>query len=86
MTLEFVDNYINQKINANEQYIRFTFYELRVKHNLTEEETDKFLELAKNKFENTQYEVYFIGDTYEYQGEVKEVEQNELIVAIKSLK
>ena len=83
MTLEFVDTYINQKINSNEQFIRFTFYELRVKSDLTEEETNKFLELAKNKFENMQYEVYFIGDTYEYQGEVKEVEQNELMIAIK---
>lgn len=83
MTLGFVDDYINQKINANEHYIRFTFYELRVKCNLTEEETDKFLELAKNKFENMQYGVYFLGDTYEVEGQVREVEQNELLVAIK---
>lgn len=83
MTLEFVDSFINQKINSNENYVRFTFYELRVKYNLTEDETNKFLELAKNKFENMQYEVYFIGDTYEYQGATKEVEQNELMIAIK---
>ena len=83
MTLEFVDYYTNQKINANDKYIRFTFYELRVKNNLTEEETNKFLELAKNKFENMQYDVYFIGDTYEYAGQEKEVEQNELMIAIK---
>ena len=83
MTLEFVDSLINQKINANEDYVRFTFYELRVKYNLTEDETNKFLELAKNKFENMQYEVYFIGDTYNYQGNNKEVEQNELMIAIK---
>ena len=83
MTLEFVDSFINQKINSNEAYVRFTFYELRVKYNLTEDETNKFLELAKNKFENMQYEVYFIGDTYNYQGNNKEVEQNELMIAIK---
>ena len=83
MTLEFVDSFINQKINANENYVRFTFYELRVKYNLTEDETNKFLELAKNKFENMQYEVYFIGDTYEYAGTKKQVEQNELMIAIK---
>ena len=83
MTLEFVDSFINQKINANENYVRFTFYELRVKYNLTEDETNKFLELAKNKFENMQYEVYFIGDTYEYEGMKKQVEQNELMIAIK---
>jgi len=83
MTLEFVDSFINQKINASENYVRFTFYELRVKYNLTEDETNKFLELAKNKFENMQYEVYFIGDTYEYEGTEKLVEQNELMIAIK---
>lgn len=83
MTLEFVDSFINQKINSNENYVRFTFYELRVKYNLTEDETNKFLELAKNKFENMQYEVYFIGNTYEYQGITKQVEQNELMIAIK---
>ena len=83
MTLEFVDSFINQKINANENYVRFTFYELRVKYNLTEDETNKFLELATNKFENMQYEVYFIGDTYEYAGTKKQVEQNELMIAIK---
>ena len=83
MTLRFIDDYINQKINANDQYIRFTFYELRVKNNLTEEETDKFLELAKNKFENMGYKVYFIGDVYELYGCMKEVQENELMIAIK---
>ena len=83
MTLEFVDNYINKKINANEEFIRFTFYELRVKSDLTEEETNKFLELAKIKLENLKYKVYFIGDTYEYKGKTKEIETNELLVAIK---
>lgn len=85
MTLEFVNNYIDKKINQNDQFIRFTFYELRVKSNLTEEETDKFLELARNKFENMHYQVYFIGDTYEYQEKTKEVEPNELMIAIKIL-
>lgn len=42
MDLQFVDNYINKKLEENENYIRYTFYELRIKNNLSEEEVDKF--------------------------------------------
>ena len=45
MDLQFVDNYINKKLEENENYIRYTFYELRIKNNLSEEEVDKFLAL-----------------------------------------
>lgn len=38
MTKEFVTHYIDKKIYENEDYIRYTFYELRVKNNLSEEE------------------------------------------------
>ena len=40
MDLQFVDNYINKKLEENENYIRYTFYELRIKNNLSEEEVD----------------------------------------------
>lgn len=32
MTLEFIDNYINKKLDENEEILTFTFYELRVKN------------------------------------------------------
>lgn len=35
MDLQFVDNYINKKLEENENYIRYTFYELRIKNNLS---------------------------------------------------
>ena len=38
MTIEFVEDYIQDKISKNENEIIYTFYELRVKNNLTEEE------------------------------------------------
>ena len=41
MTTQFVENLINEKMIKNENEIIFTFYELRVKHNLSEEEVDK---------------------------------------------
>lgn len=83
MNLLFVDNYINRKIGENDTFIKFTFYELRIKNDLTEEETSKFLELAKNKFENMNYQVFFTGANYTYHNAKRTVQDNELMVAIK---
>ncbi len=84
MTLKFIEDYINEKLNENDEYVRFTYYELKVKNNLNEVDIKTFLELAKNKFENMGYKVYFINDQYSYNGEIKKVEQNEFMVAIKN--
>ena len=45
MTDAFVINYINDKLknSSDKNYIRYTFYELRIKNNLTEEVIDRFL-------------------------------------------
>ena len=55
MTLDFVTDYINRKIIENENIIRYTFYELRVKNNMSEEDVDRFLELNKTYLENIIY-------------------------------
>ena len=47
MTKQFVTDYIDKKINENENFIRYTFYELKVKNNLSDEELDEFLRLSK---------------------------------------
>ena len=86
MTLKFIEDYINTKLNENDEYVKFTYYELKVKNNLSEPDIKMFLGLAKNKFENMGYNVYFIGDEYLYNGERKTVEQNEFMVAIKNNK
>lgn len=83
MTTQFVESLINSKINVNQNEIIFTFYELRVKHNLTEEQTDEFLALCKIRLENLDYKVYFTGAKYTYRGERKEVENNQLMIAVK---
>ena len=36
MTLKFIEDYINEKLNENDEYVRFTYYELKVKNNLNE--------------------------------------------------
>lgn len=83
MTLEFVNNYIDKKLSENEKFIRYTYYELRVKNNLSEDDVDEFLRLNKTYFENKNYNVYFTNAKYYYKGTTKIVEPNELMIAIK---
>ena len=83
MTLEELDQDINKKMLDNEDFIRYTYFELKVKQNLSEEEIDEVLRLARNKLENLGYRVYFTGAKYEYEGKERIVETNELLVAIK---
>ena len=42
MTKQFVFDYIDKKLEENENYIRYTFYELKVKNNLSEEVDELF--------------------------------------------
>lgn len=59
MTIQFVESLINNKTNISQDEIIFTFYELIEKHNLTEEQTEKFLALCKTGLENLAYKVFF---------------------------
>ena len=70
-------------MNVEQNEIIFTFYELRIKHNLTEEQTDEFLALCKTRLENLDYKVFFTGARFTYKEQQKVVQDNELLVAIK---
>ncbi len=83
MTTQFVEKLINSKMNVEQNKIIFTFYELRIKHNLTEEQTDEFLALCKTRLENLDYKVFFTGARFTYKEQQKVVQDNELLVAIK---
>lgn len=83
MTLQFISECIDEKIEENEEYISISFYELRIKNGLSEREIDKFLELARNKLLNMDYQVFFTGAKYKYKGVEKMVQDNEYMVAIK---
>ena len=83
MTMKDVADYFDKKLEENENFIRITFYEIRIKYNLTQDEMETFLELAKNKFENMGYNVYFTGGEYEYKNTRMIVKPNELMIAIK---
>ncbi len=83
MTPKFVTQYLDKKINENEDYIVCTFYDLRIRNNLSEGEVDRFLELAKIRLENMNYNVFFTTAKYTYQNVEKTVQDNEYMVAIK---
>lgn len=83
MTMQEITQYLDNKINSNENIVIITFYEVRIKFDLSEEQTQEFLRLCKTRLENLEYQVYFTGAKYMYQGISKVVQSNELMVAIK---
>ncbi len=83
MTTKFITDYIDKKLEENKDFIRYTFYELRVKNNLSEEEVDEFLRINRDYFENKDYKVYFTNAKYKYDNAYKTVQPNELMIAIK---
>ena len=82
MTLEFVDNYLNAKLAQNREIIKFSFYEVRMKLNLSEEDSITLLRLISQKLMNTGYLVYKTGEEYTYKGKTFKIQENELLVAI----
>lgn len=86
MTKEFIINYIDKKLSENADFIRYTFYELRVKNNLSEEEVDEFLKVNRAYLENKDYKVYFTGARFTYENASRKVQDNELMIAFKEEK
>ena len=81
LNLQQIDMYLENKLKQDKKCIIFTFYELRVKLDLTSEETYNFLHLVSTKLENNNYKIYRTGQEYFYQGK-KKVEDNQLMVAV----
>jgi len=87
MTDAFVINYINTKLknSRDENFIKYTFYELRVKNNLSEDDVDNFLKINRDYFENKGYNVYFTGARFKYKNANMTVQPNELMIAIREV-
>ena len=87
-TDEEIMEYISWKESTSQDinFIRFTFYELRVKNNLSEEDLEVFLKINKDYFENKGYNVYFTGAKFTYENANRMVQPNELMIAIKENK
>lgn len=81
--IKLIESTLKIKIKNNPNYIRYTFYELRVKYDLSEEDTDRFLILIRTRLENENYKVYFTGAKFEYNNSKITVQDNELLIAIK---
>ena len=84
MIEELCTRLLDSKIAENKNFIRFTFYELRVKNNLSEEDTDEFLKLCMTNLENKGYEVYIGNARYNYNNANQNVQPNELLIAFKN--
>ena len=83
MTLKLIDDYLNKKIRDSEEYFVISFFDLRVKFNLSKEDTAVFLNLSVIRLKNIGYRVYLTNQEYDYHGEHRVVKSNELLVAIK---
>ncbi len=82
MTDKFVINYIDKKISESEDvnYIVYSFYELKIKNNLSEDEIQRFLKINKDYFENKVYNVYFTGARFTYKNTSILVQDNHLLL------
>ena len=83
MTDKFIFNYIALKEQQNPEFIRYSYYELKIKSNLSDEEIDRFLKVNRDYFENHGYKVYFTNARFNYQNANRMVQPNELMIAIK---
>lgn len=79
----FTISLIKSKEKENEDYIRYSYYELKVKDNLSEGEIDEVLRISRDYFENKGCKVYFTNAEFEYQNAKRKVEINEYMIAFK---
>ena len=84
--MKLIDQLISTKLTEDENYLRFSFYEVRVKGKVEESEEKRFLELAKTKLNNMGYNVYLENDEFIYNDANMRVQPNELLIAIKEIK
>lgn len=83
MGLKLIHDLLNEKLEQNDEIVVLKFYELRVKLDLNEEETNEFLRLASIRLTNLGYDIFFTGDSYVFKDRPLIVQDNELLVAIK---
>ena len=85
MTDAFVINYIDKKISESKDinFIVYTYYELKIKNNLNDDEIQRFLEINKDYFENNGYNVYFTGARFTYKNSSMMVQNNQFMIAVK---
>ena len=81
--ISIIDELIEEKLSIDENFLLFTFYEVRVKKGVKDEEEKDFLKLAENKLNNMNYIVYFQDQEFTYNEARRRVQINELLIAVK---
>lgn len=81
--IAFINKKEKEKESSNRNYIEYSYYELKVKYGLTEEEIDEVLRVSRDYFENKNYNVYFTNAEFEWYGQKRKVETNDYMIAIK---
>ena len=81
--ISIIDELIEEKQAIDENFLRFTFYEVMVKKDVKEYEEKDFAQLAGIKLTNMGYTVYFQDQEFIYKEAKRRVQINELIIAIK---
>lgn len=81
--INLIEITLEEKMRKNPYFIRYSFFEVRVKHNLSEEETDRFLERLRIRLENDEYKVYLKDAKFVYKNANMTVQPNELLIAVK---
>mgnify|MGYP004618737561 FL=1 len=80
---EYVKKYIADKLELDKNYVRYSYYDLRVNQNLSEGVVNDFLRCSKKLLEGLGFNVYFTGARFKYQGAARVAESNEYMIAIK---
>lgn len=80
-----IDKLVEEKIENDENFLRFTFYEVMVKGKVLNNQENDFLILAKNKLNNMRYTVYFQDEQFMYNEAKMRVQPNELLIAVKEI-
>lgn len=81
---QLLETTLKEKKMKDDNYIRYTFFELKVKYGLSEDEVDTFLKLIRDLLIEENYDVYFTGTRYEYNHAKMMVQANEMLIAVKS--
>ena len=91
MTQRQIDNVIEttlleKKIN-NQNYIRYSFYEINVKYpkeyGIEKQDLGMFLQHLRKRLKEENYHIYTEGQRFEYDNAKITVQSNEVLVAIK---
>lgn len=84
MTLQDISESIDSKIAKNNEFIKYTYYELRIRKNLSEDDMYSFISFVNTRLRNLGYTTYKTGQKYFYDYKEQIVKDNELLVAIKN--